>query len=68
MTDWPETYIGDGVYASFDGWHIILDLRAQPDDRGHHCRIALEPAVMIRLEQYEKDLKALAIERREKAG
>lgn len=28
------TYLGDGVYATFDGWHIILDLSAQEASKG----------------------------------
>lgn len=36
-----DTHLGDGVYASFDGYHIALDLRAQ-DSTTH---IALEPQV-----------------------
>lgn len=40
-----EDYLGDGVYASHDGYHIILDLRGQDDT----TRIALEPAVFGRL-------------------
>ena len=63
MSDLPEAYLGDGVYASCDGYHIILDLRAQGSDR-----IALEPAVMDRLLKYQKDLKVLTEQRREKAG
>ena len=45
-----DCYLGDGVYASFDGYHIWLDLRAQdnttriatgaasPDRAEHLCR------------------------------
>jgi hypothetical protein len=40
--DVPEEYLGDGVYASFDGYHIVLDLRGQDNT----TRIALEPAVL----------------------
>lgn len=36
-----ETYLGDGLYASFDGWQITL--RA-PREGGDHW-IALEPRV-----------------------
>ena len=43
--DKPETYLGDGVYAAFDGWHIVLDLRGQDDT----TRIALEPEVLAQL-------------------
>ncbi len=48
-------YIGDGVYASFDGYHIILDLRAQDST----TRIALEPAVLTELMRYRADVEAL---------
>lgn len=41
----PDDYLGNGVYASFDGYHIVLDLRAQD----HTTRIALEPEVIQRL-------------------
>ena len=41
-------YLGDGVYASFDGYHIILDLRAQDST----TRIALEPTVFKELMRY----------------
>ena len=36
-----ETYLGDGLYASFDGFRIVL--RA-PREQGDHV-IVLEPAV-----------------------
>ena len=47
--------IGDGVYASFDGYHIILDLRAQDS----MTRIALEPAVLTELMKYRADVEEL---------
>ncbi len=37
-----DRYLGDGVYASYDGYHIWLDLRGQNST----TRIALEPAVL----------------------
>ncbi len=54
MTRLEARYIGDGVYASFDGYHIILDLRAQDST----TRIALEPDVFDALLQYRNDLLA----------
>ena len=36
-----ETYLGDGLYASFDGWQITL--RA-PRESGDHY-VSLEPSV-----------------------
>lgn len=44
-------HIGDGVYASFDGYQIWLDLRAQDDTTA----IALEPSVMQHLVRYAKE-------------
>ena len=46
-----EKYLGDGVYASFDGYNIVLDLRDQGTDR-----IYLEPAVFAALIEYQKQL------------
>lgn len=40
----PE-YLGDGVYATFDGYHIWLSTQ-----EGH--RIAVEPAVYMALKAY----------------
>ena len=45
-----DTYLGDGVYASFDGYSIWLDLRAQDNI----TRIALEPGVMLALDDYRR--------------
>jgi hypothetical protein len=46
-----ETYLGDGVYASFDGFGIWLDLRAQGPER-----ICLEPNVLVALVEFAKTL------------
>ena len=47
-----DTYLGDGVYARFDGYHIILELTQQyPRDR-----IALEPSVFDKLVEYKEGL------------
>ena len=43
-----ETYLGDGLYASFDGFSIML--RA-PREGGDHV-VALEPAVYRRLREW----------------
>lgn len=45
-----EEYLGDGLYASFDGWSIWL--RAPREDGNH--RVALEPAVYVALLEYAK--------------
>lgn len=43
-----ELYLGDGLYASFDGWYIWL--RAPREDGDH--RVALEPGVFAVLTNY----------------
>ncbi len=53
MPQIEDRYLGDGVYASFDGHNIILDLRAQDST----TRIALEPEVMPELVRYETDVR-----------
>lgn len=47
-----EKYLGDGVYASFDGYQIWL---RTPRLTGDHT-IALEPKVFEALLQYQQDL------------
>lgn len=57
MSDLPkrkEEYLGDGLYASFDGYHIWL--RA-PRENGDH-EVALEPPVWAALVRYADRLKA----------
>jgi hypothetical protein len=46
----PSTYLGDAVYASFDGYHIWLHL----NDNRSPGLIALEPAVYESLKHYAK--------------
>ena len=58
-----DRYLGDGVYASFDGYNIILDLRAQDTSR-----IALEPEVMAKLKAFEKAIGEAAAKAREERG
>ena len=45
-------YLGDAVYASFDGYHIWL-----PTGDGNDQRIALESEVFRALIEYEKRLR-----------
>lgn len=45
----PREYLGDAVYASFDGYHIWLTT-----GDGNNQRIALEPGVYFSLRQYAK--------------
>jgi len=51
MPDLNQKYLGDGVYASFDGYHVNL---AVNDHRNHV--IALEPSVIDKLKEYFKEI------------
>lgn len=50
-----DSYLGDGVYASFDGYGIVLDLRGQDTT----TRIVLEPGTMMELNNYAKKIDQL---------
>jgi hypothetical protein len=49
-----EVYLGDGLYASFDGYQVIL--RAPREFVDHH--VALEPSVFDRLLAYRENIYA----------
>ena len=51
MTDKHEEYLGDAVYASFDGYQVWL----RTGD-GNDYRIALEPPVLAALIRYVENL------------
>ena len=53
-----DEYLGDGVYASYDGYHIWLDLRGQDKT----TKIALEPSVMNALMKFTKKVVEAAKE------
>ena len=55
-------YLGDGVYATFDGYMIWLDLRGQDST----TRIALEPPVLKALIDYRDRVFAQAEAERSK--
>jgi hypothetical protein len=52
VTGTGECYLGDGLYASFDGWQIVL---RGPREQGGH-REGLEPEVMAALVTFLADL------------
>jgi hypothetical protein len=58
-----DRYLGDGVYAHFDGYHIVLDLRQQDST----TRIGLEPAVLHALNQFKDDIVKFYDDRRSHA-
>lgn len=47
-TKYPEDYLGDGVYATHDGYHVVLDMRAYGSDM-----IFLGPAAFRKLIVFE---------------
>jgi hypothetical protein len=51
-----ETYLGDGLYASFDGW--MLTLKTSRED-GEHW-VGLEPEVLEALLQFVERLRKKA--------
>lgn len=51
-----ETYLGDGLYASFDGWQIKL---CAPHATGNH-EVYLEPSVIEAFERYVAQLRSNA--------
>jgi hypothetical protein len=48
-----EVYLGDGLYASFDGWQVRLRAPRQYSDH----MVFLEPDVLVSLEKYVADLR-----------
>jgi len=48
-----ETYLGDGLYASFDGWQYRL--RAPRRDGDH--KVYLEPAVLIAFDKFRQSVE-----------
>ena len=48
-----KEYLGDSVYAEFDGFHIVLTTN---NGEGPTNTICLEPAVMDELWQYQQRL------------
>ena len=56
MTKLHETYLGDGLYASFDGWQIVL--RA-PREGGDHW-VALDPYTLEALLEFARTVHETA--------
>lgn len=55
MKEIKDEHLGDGVYASFDGFGIMLDLRAQDNT----TKIFLEPEVLRSLDRYREYIKKM---------
>ncbi len=45
----PQTYLGDGVYARFDGYHVWI---WTSDGYNKSVEIALEPAVIAEINAF----------------
>jgi hypothetical protein len=52
-----KQYLGDGVYADFDGWNIVLTAE---NGISATDRIVLEPQVLEELFRYEKRIQSEA--------
>ncbi len=48
-----DAHLGDGVYASFDGYYIVLDLRSQDST----TYIALEPSVLEAFDYFREQIE-----------
>lgn len=53
--DKEDTYLGDGLYASYDGWQVELYASNGRDKTNH---VYLEPAVLAEFLDYLERLKA----------
>jgi len=51
----PATYLGDGVYAIFDGFGIWLHAGSHDNPTN---KVYLDPTVMQELKEFEKDSKS----------
>lgn len=56
-----KRYLGDAVYADYDGYHIILSISEGTYDN----QIFLDPSVMKNLKEYEEDMLKLTEEEKE---
>lgn len=59
MEEKHQEYLGDGVYASFDGYQILL----RANDPHTLNVIALDSEVLAALDRYKKYLEENVIER-----
>lgn len=64
MAELRDAYLGDGVYASFDGQQIWLETRAQTPVN----KIALNSETLKKLRDYEAMVQRFVVERTEPPG
>jgi len=67
MSDEHASYLGDGVYATFDGYHIWLKTGSHRDHEATN-QIAIEPAVFAALVDYQRKLAAKLAAQQEPKG
>lgn len=48
-------YLGDGVYADFDGFQIVLTVPPESSNDSRAHTIYLEPGTLNELDRYRKD-------------
>jgi hypothetical protein len=51
-------YLGDGVYAQFDGYSVVITTGSHLAHGGHDQCIIMEPEVVECFQRYVSDLKA----------
>lgn len=64
MSDEHAQYLGDGVYATFDGYHIWLKTGSHRDHEATD-KIALEPEVFAALINYQRRLVEIVTKKQE---
>lgn len=52
-----KTYLGDGVYAEFDGHMVILTVPAGASNNGREQKIYMEPGTLNELENFIKEIR-----------
>lgn len=52
-----EEYLGDGLYADYDGFQIILSANDRVGGENSTDKVALEPRVVSNFESYIKKLR-----------
>ncbi len=57
--EFPQMYLGDGVYANYDGYHVVLELKEQESAP----KIFLDPDVIKAMGDYMKTIHGIVKER-----
>ncbi len=55
-------YLGDGVYANWDGWHVVLTTGTHEEEKADNL-IYLDSATLRQLEAYVERLRGQLEER-----